>query len=244
MSITGIDENNLIKTFTYFKDGIYWDSDKESKPSVDKKADGQDRIEAARPGDVISFTLESNLPQSLSAQVKRRTPNDDRPDDDRPYIIEKKSYQLIFHDKMSSNLSLNQATLKVEIMNNGKLVELPEKYYMVRTDLEGETFRVTVGLVAAFNDGQISYDQLKNAAQIVVSYDATVKDSVINGDKVENRAWVNDSEEDIVDGPVIDPDVPSTGGIGTKAFTAAGIALMGAAAGAVIVIGKKKKKEQ
>ena len=31
---------------------------------------------------------------------------------------------------MSSNLSLNQATLKVEIMNNGKLVELPEKYYM------------------------------------------------------------------------------------------------------------------
>lgn len=140
LSITGIDENNLIKTFTYFKDGIYWDSDKESKPSVDKKADGQDRIEAARPGDVISFTLESNLPQSLSAQVKRRTPNDDRPDDDRPYIIEKKSYQLIFHDKMSSNLSLNQATLKVEIMNNGKLVELPEKYYMVRTDLEGETF--------------------------------------------------------------------------------------------------------
>ena len=244
LSITGIDENNLIKTFTYFKDGIYWDSDKESKPSVDKKADGQDRIEAARPGDVISFTLESNLPQSLSAQVKRRTPNDDRPDDDRPYIIEKKSYQLIFHDKMSSNLSLNQATLKVEIMNNGKLVELPEKYYMVRTDLEGETFRVTVGLVAAFNDGQISYDQLKNAAQIVVSYDATVKDSVINGDKVENRAWVNDSEEDIVDGPVIDPDVPSTGGIGTKAFTAAGIAMMGVAAGAVIVIGKKKKKEQ
>ena len=244
LSITGIDENNLIKTFTYFKDGIYWDSDKESKPSVDKKADGQDRIEAARPGDVISFTLESNLPQSLSAQVKRRTPNDDRPDDDRPYIIEKKSYQLIFHDKMSSNLSLNQATLKVEIMNNGKLVELPEKYYMVRTDLEGETFRVTVGLVAAFNDGQISYDQLKNAAQIVVSYDATVKDSVINGDKVENRAWVNDSEEDIVDGPVIDPDVPSTGGLGTKAFTAAGIALMGAAAGAVIVTGKKKKKEQ
>ena len=31
----------------------------------------------------------------------------------------------------------------------------------VRTDLEGETFRVTVGLVAAFNDGQISYDQLE-----------------------------------------------------------------------------------
>ena len=106
---------------------------------------------------------------------KKTYSNDDRPDDDRPYIIEKKSYQLIFHDKMSSNLSLNQATLKVEIMNNGKLVELPEKYYMVRTDLEGETFRVTVGLVAAFNDGQISYDQLKNAAQIVVSYDANGK---------------------------------------------------------------------
>ena len=243
LSITGIDENNLITTFTQFKDGIYWDSDKESKPSVDKKADGQDRIEAVKPGDVISFTLESNLPQSLSAQVKRRTPNADSPDDDRPYI-EMQSYQLVFHDVMSSNLSFNQATLKVEIMNNGKLVELPEKYYTVRTDLEGETFRVTVELVAAFNDGQISYDQLKNAAQIIVSYDAEVKDSAINGDTVKNEAWVNDSEVDIVDGPVIDPDVPSTGGMGTKVFTAAGIALMGAAAGAVIVTGKRKKKEQ
>ena len=238
LSITGIDENNLITTFTQFKDGIYWDSDKESKPSVDKKADGEDSIEAVKPGDVISFTLESNFPQSLSAEVKRRT------DDDRPYIPEKQSYQLVFHDKMSSNLSFDQDTLKVEIMDNGKLVELPKEYYKVRTDLEGETFRVTVGLVAAFNDGHISYDQLKNAAQIIVSYDAEVKDSAINGDTVKNEAWVNDSEVDIVDGPVIDPDVPSTGGVGTKAFTAAGIALMGAAAGAVIVTGKRKKKEQ
>lgn len=238
LSITGIDENNLITTFTQFKDGIYWDSDKESKPSVDKKADGEDSIEAVKPGDIISFTLESNLPQSLSAEVKRRA------DDDRPYIPEKQSYQLVFHDKMSSNLSFNQDTLKVEIMDNGKLVELPKEYYKVRTDLEGETFRVTVGLVAAFNDGHISYDQLKNAAQIIVSYDAEVKDSAINGDTVKNEAWVNDSEVDIVDGPVIDPDVPSTGGMGTKAFTAAGIALMGAAAGAVIVTGKRKKKEQ
>ena len=47
-----------------------------------------------------------------------------------------------------------------------------------------------------------------------------------------------------LNGPVIDPDVPSTGGVGTKAFTAAGIALMGVAAGAVIVTGKKKKEEQ
>ena len=42
----------------------------------------------------------------------------------------------------------------------------------------------------------------------IVSYDAAVSDKAIDGDKVENRAWVNDSEEDIVDGPVIDPDVP------------------------------------
>ena len=95
-----------------------------------------------------------------------------------------------------------------------------------------------------FNDGYITYDELKNAEPIIVSYDAAVSDKAIDGDKVENRAWVNDSEKDIVDGPVIDPDVPSTGGSGTKAFTAAGIALMGAAAGAVIVTGKKKKKEQ
>ena len=27
LSLTGIDENNLIKTFTWFKDGIYWVTD-------------------------------------------------------------------------------------------------------------------------------------------------------------------------------------------------------------------------
>ena len=149
---------------------------------------------------------------------------------------------MIFHDKMSKNLEFDKETLTVTVGNDGNV--LPEEYYKVETGKGDETFRVSIALIAAFNDGYITYDELKNAEPIIVSYDAAVSDKAIDGDKVENRAWVNDSEEDIVDGPVIDPDVPSTGGIGTKAFTAAGIALMGAAAGAVIVTGKKKKKEQ
>ena len=38
LSVTGIDENNLIKTFTWFKDGIYWVSVKEpaSCPDLEK----------------------------------------------------------------------------------------------------------------------------------------------------------------------------------------------------------------
>ena len=211
--------------------------DKESRPDIDKKADGEDEIKGVKPGDNISFTLESHLPARLAGFVVRSDSNAER-----LLIPEKFSERMIFHDKMSKNLEFDNATLKVTVGNEGR--ELSEEYYKVETGKGDETFRVSIALIAAFNDGYITYDELKNAEPVIVSYDAAVSDKAIDGDKVENRAWVNDSEEDIVDGPVIDPDVPSTGGIGTKAFTAAGIALMGAAAGAVIVTDKKKKKVQ
>ena len=211
--------------------------DKESRPDIDKKADGEDEIKGVKPGDNISFTLESHLPARLAGFVVRSDSNAER-----LLIPEKFSERMIFHDEMSKNLEFDKVTLKVTVGNKGSV--LPEEYYKVETGKGNETFRVSIALIAAFNDGYITYDELKNAEPIIVSYDAAVSDKAIDGDKVENRAWVNDSEKDIVDGPVIDPDVPSTGGIGTKAFTAAGIALMGAAAGAVIVTGKRKKKEQ
>lgn len=211
--------------------------DKESRPDIDKKADGEDEIKGVKPGDNISFTLESHLPARLAGFVVRSDSNAER-----LYIPEKFSERMIFHDKMSKNLEFDKETLKVTVGNDGSV--LSEDYYKVETGKGDEAFRVSIALIAAFNDGYITYDELKNAEPVIVSYDAAVSDKAIDGDKVENRAWVNDSEEDIVDGPVIDPDVPSTGGIGTKAFTAAGIAMMGAAAGAVIVTGKKKKKEQ
>ena len=211
--------------------------DKESRPDIDKKADGEDEIKGVKPGDNISFTLESHFSARMAGFVVRSDS-----DAERLYIPEKFSERMIFHDVMSKNLEFDKATLKVTVGNEESVI--PEDYYKVETGKGDETFRVSIALIAAFNDGYITYDELKNAEPIIVSYDAAVSDKAIDGDKVENRAWVNDSEKDIVDGPVIDPDVPSTGGIGTKAFTAAGIALMGAAAGAVIVTGKKKKKEQ
>lgn len=211
--------------------------DKESRPDIDKKADGEDEIKGVKPGDNISFTLESHLPARLAGFVVRSDSNAER-----LLIPEKFSERMIFHDKMSKNLEFDKETLKVTVGNDGN--ELPEDYYKVETGKGDETFRVSIALIAAFNDGYITYGELKNAEPVIVSYDAAVSDKAIDGDKVDNRAWVNDSEEDIVDGPVIDPDVPSTGGIGTKAFTAAGIALMGVAAGAVIVTGERKKKEQ
>ena len=211
--------------------------DKESRPDIDKKADGEDEIKGVKPGDVINFTLESHLPARISGFVVRSDSNADK-----MYIPEKFSERMIFHDVMSKNLEFDRDTLKVTVGNDGSV--LPKEYYKVETGKGDETFRVEIYLIAAFNDGYITYDELKKAEPIVVSYDVSVSDKAIDGEKVENRAWVNDSEVDIVDGPVIDPDVPSTGGMGTKAFTAAGIALMGAAAGAVIVTGKRKKRER
>ena len=42
-----------------------------------------------------------------------------------------------------------------------------------------------------FNDGYITYDELKNAEPVIVSYDAAVSDKAIDGDKVENLSLIH-----------------------------------------------------
>ena len=194
--------------------------EKESEPGMDKKADGEDSIGYVQVGDVITFTLNSNLPQELG------------------------DGSMIFYDTMT-NLELNEDTLSVKIYNHeGNIVrDLSEENgdYVLNTDPEGAyTFTVALDLSQLLEDGVISQNYLNEAYPIVVSYEATVTDQydLGGGTEVSNGAFVNDSNVDIVDGELTD-DTPGTGGSGTLMFTVGGAALL-AAAGALFVVNRRK----
>ena len=194
--------------------------EKESEPGMDKKADGEDSIGYVQVGDVITFTLNSNLPQELG------------------------DGSMIFYDTMT-NLELNEGTLSVKIYNHeGNIVrDLSEENgdYVLNTDPEGAyTFTVALDLSQLLEDGVISQNYLNEAYPIVVSYEATVTDQydLGGGTEVSNGAFVNDSNVDIVDGELTD-DTPGTGGSGTLMFTVGGAALL-AAAGALFVVNRRK----
>lgn len=57
LNITGVDEENLIKTFTWFKDGIYWVSIKELYIPVEKQWADSDNKDGLRPESVTLHLL-------------------------------------------------------------------------------------------------------------------------------------------------------------------------------------------
>lgn len=193
---------------------------KVSEPGMDKKAEGKESIGTVKPGQKIGFTLHSTVPQKLAELAVY---------ENETWQL-KGEYKLVFHDTLSSNLTLDASTIAVKIGN----ANLNARYYTVATEGIGTgTFTVTVDLVAAFNEGHYFTWEEMGAAPVVVSYSATVDENAADGDEVKNEAYVNNSATDAVVGEVdipYIPDTPSTGGTGTVLFTVSGVGLMSAAA--------------
>ena len=213
LSITGIDSEHLVETFTLFKDGIYWVStEKSDLPSMDKEAltgEENGQIGDVNTNDVIEFELNSNLPANLGL-----------------------ADTLVFSDQMSG-LVLVSNSIQVYIGSD----LLDSTWYTVDyTPTSGATFTVSINLSDLYDAGIIDSSDLSNATSVVVTYDATV--TATTG-LVENEAWVNDSTHDIVTGTVGGGDTPETGGTGTTLFTIGGGAML-AAAGTLFVISRRK----
>ena len=230
LTITGIPDGELVKSFTWFKDAVYWVSaEKESEPGMDKKVETttgdeiayQDTIGNVASGSVLTFTLNSNLPTSLALKVGTNG--------QIPATVQS---SLVFYDKMT-NLEY-AGNLSVTI---GETV-LPEGSYTVAVAESKDYFTVTLDLVKLFNGGVITLDQLKNAAPAVVRYDAKVTGAA--GASLNNEAWVNDSAHDITPGNV--PGGKPTGGMGTTMFTAGGAVLL-VMAGALYLATYKRREQ-
>ena len=205
-------------------------NDKSSQPGMVKLADGQTSIGERKPGDTMVFTLNSTVPSDL---LRMNTAG----------VMELVNpYTLVFHDKMNKKLESDYKDLKVTI---DTMVLDPADYTVATTGLSGgETLNVTLDLAALYNAGKITKDDL-GKTPIVVSYTAKVVDDAINGDLLRNDAYVRSLEGSssisTVIGTVV--DTPHTGGPGTMIFTVAGMALLGGAAGLMVLRRRKEDAE-
>lgn len=189
---------------------------KESIPAPDKEANGNESIGDVAPGQTISFTIKTSLPETIVGT-----------DADEPTM-------LIFRDTMTG-LELVDGTMKLTIND----VTINPTYYEIEdastTDpkylREGNTFAVAVNLSAINTDG--SLDGLLGEEVVVLSYKGKVTAGM--GSKVNNEAWVNDSNSDATPGKV----TITTGGSGTLMYTIGGAVLL-AAAGALFVVNRRK----
>ena len=189
---------------------------KESIPTPDKKADDKEKIGDVATGDIISFTITTSLPETIAGA-----------DADEPTM-------LIFRDTMTG-LELVDGTIALTI--NGKTID--SSYYEIEDEfttdpkyLRGEnTFAVAVNLSAL--NANDSLDNLLGKEVVVLSYQGKVTAGM--GSKVNNEAWVNDSNSDTTPGKV----TITTGGSGTLMYTIGGAVLL-AAAGALLVVNRRK----
>lgn len=189
---------------------------KESIPTPDKEANGNESIGDVAPGQTISFTIKTSLPETIVGT-----------DADEPTM-------LIFRDTMTG-LELVDGTMKLTIND----VTINPTYYEIEdastTDpkylREGNTFAVAVNLSAINTDG--SLDGLLGEEVVVLSYQGKVTAGM--GSEVNNEAWVNDSNSDTTPGKV----TITTGGSGTLMYTIGGAVLL-AAAGALFVVNRRK----
>ena len=169
--------SNWAGTVVRVKYGIRWVGTTDTdypEPEVEKSA-SESTVSA---GDVVTFTLTSNVPDSLDLYLA-----DDSTD---TIYSESGSYVLVFHDVMDEVFSFND---DVVVTVNGTTVE--EQFYTVGADLEdGCSLHVIMDLVALYEEGYFTEEEIEDSPEIVVTYSATVVEDASAG-SYENTTWLS-----------------------------------------------------
>ncbi len=138
---------------------------KTSAPSLTKVAD----TDSLKPGETVHYTLTSNVPDFLGDYLLPADPKD-------PIIVNagegvvRGSYDIVFHDAMHEKLEFNN---DVAVTVNGKALDAG--LFTVTTETgDGCTFHVSMDLVAIYNAGYFTFDEIKECPPIVITYSATL----------------------------------------------------------------------
>lgn len=171
------------------------------KDIINDKGEGVDSFGKVKPGEDVHFRLKVNVPGDL---YKDRTFNQESID--KPIKLDTtKPYKVTFHDKMADTFE----------RKGGFTVKIGEKdltegtHYTVKTGSENTdecTFEIEMDLVALYNAGKITDEDVKNATLITVDYTATLKTDASTG-KHTNRAWVDVNGEAVGEDPEVDVDL-------------------------------------
>lgn len=182
--------------------------DKTSYPGLDKQISdanepewSNDDVDAAA-GQDVNFKLISNVPDDLLNYII--------PDVDEPEVVtpaaanalvpvkDRGEYHLTFHDMMNDMLvDATEPVVTLDRPDGQEDVTLTagtQYVYTTETD-DGCDFHIVIDLVALYDDGIITDDDIENATDIVVTYSAKLSGEAIAG-TYENEAWTTVDEND------------------------------------------------
>ena len=199
-----VDTENLIRTFTWFKDAIYWvgSDEDEEEPDVEKQIlvtetddDGTETTTktdtaTAAAGETVTFELTVSAPEYLD--IYGTTSEYDSIIRYPTYV----GYVVTVHDEMDSVLTLDEDSIVVSV--NGVTIDT-YRYSLTTSDLEDDcTFEIEIDLVSLVEAGILTADKDGNYQDIVITYSATVSEDTEAGD-YENTTWITyeaDGESD------------------------------------------------
>ena len=177
--------------------------DKTSFPGLDKvivTEEGDKREDTAAAGDDVNFKLTSNVPDDLLNYIKPEDAKDPEVTDPEINTLanvpleERGKYLLTFHDDMDDMFVDPEnfvVTLDREGTDNDVTLDASQ-YTFTQPGTEADEkcdFEIALDLVALYEDGIITDDDVKNATPIVVTYTATLSEKATAGN-YENAAWV------------------------------------------------------
>lgn len=156
--------------------------------------DGNVEHDNVAAGDNVQFELKSNVPNDLINYMNPKDPDDPST---QVELEGRGSYLLTFHDELNAML-VNPRDFEVTIGTT----KLDSNDYTVNMNPDDDcTFEVSLDLIALYNAGKITDEDIANAAEIKVTYTATLDEDAVAG-TYENTAWVTypsgESEKDVV----------------------------------------------
>lgn len=157
---------------------------KESMPGIDKElfVNGNKVTNGVVDrNSEVTFKLTSNLPDAL---LDKYVTGWHSPDGKEENAVPEGEYVLTFHDVMDAAYTIRSGfTVKV-----GE-TPLAEGDYTVAAAEDRCSFHISMDLIALYNDGKISKDDIKAARPVTVEYTATYNPEPTTG-AFKNKAWV------------------------------------------------------
>ena len=189
--------------------------DKTSYPGMDKTVETTDSEgnkiwsdnETVAAGDTVNFKLESNVPDDLMNYII--------PDVENPEVVENEvstlanvpiedrgEYSMTIHDQMDKAfVDMTAPVVTLDRAGDDNDVTLENTYYYTTATDDGCTFHIVIDLIALYENGIITDEDIASATPITVTYTATLSASAVAG-SYENTAWVTyptgESEKPVV----------------------------------------------
>lgn len=157
---------------------------KESMPGIDKKlivGDTEVTDGVVAKGTTVKFELNSTLPDALLDKYVTGWHSEDGSEEK---AVAEGEYVLTFHDVMDAAYT-DRSDFTVKVGEN----PLDATDYTVADAEDGCSFHISMDLIALYNAGKISKDDIKAARPVTVEYTATYNPEATTG-AFKNKAWV------------------------------------------------------